>query len=443
MGAASSKELTNTLDTRYVKTADRSKVIDDAQTRFDGRYVTSTNLPNQTIFCGPDGVNCATPAATQNVRLGGKTNVTGELAAASFVTGGNITGANITATGVVSGPTFTATGDVNANNVFVKQAVRGATFTATGDVTGNNVIGTASVSGGNFAATGNVTAQNVTARAAVTGPTFTATGNVTGANLIATENVNAKNIVASGTVTAPNLYNRVDAEKMVDGKLAGAVASGTVAQLSNLDVTMKSVAVPRGGTVRLSGTSDPVHTLGHSAAFNITDQDGPFLGGWHAPPAGHFSGSLGVQGGEPAGQPLRIKHALRWNANNVQVPGDVRLRVGQWTLREDGTHLILQRDGSGEVRDQAFFRFAPDGNFLVKRHDMDWVGDRLNDLVRRVGDIEKNAVFKNRNVQLNVAGHPVSKQNDNYLRANDTDEINQGWKTDPNRGWGTWVIRDA
>lgn len=545
MGIATSKDAVNSLDSRYIKISDQSKIVSSAQTQFDNRYAKVADMPAKSLWCA-DGSTCSTPASAQQINLTNKTKVSGDLTATgnvqgatftatgdvsavgfrgtSFIGTGDVNAANVTSTGLmkgndvvatnsisttgnVQGGTFTATGDISAvgfrgtsftgtgdvnasnltasasikgmdltatNSITTTGSIQGGTFTATGDVSavgfrGTSFTGTGDVNSANVTAsatikgkdvvatnsigtTGNIVGNYITANSDVNanafkGATFTATGDITGMNVTATSTLKGKDIVATNSLTAPNVYSKTDTDNAINTKTQNLVNAGTLTNLTTSDVTAKSltsttnVAVPRGSTLRMSGMTDPVHSIGHAKAYGINDQDGPFIAGWQSTPAGQFSGSFGTVS-NVNGAPATPKFAMRWDAGarayfpsgatfNSDAVFNNGVKIGSWNLADMGGTLVFWKDGVDPAVDKAdvgMFKFDPLGNFRLMRYSPNWLADDY---------IRKNVPY-----QFAVANHSVAKQNNNYLRANDTDGVNQGWKTDADRNWGQWSIRD-
>lgn len=214
-----------------------------------------------------------------------------------------------------------------------------------------------------------------------------------------TDSLTAANVTTPNLI-ATNTYTKTEADAAIDRKLQSVVSSGTIANLATADVTVKSlttagnISTGRAGFIRMSGAGDPVHSIGHAAAFNITDQDGPFIAGWKNTPAGVYAGSVGSVG-NTGGVPTNPTHAMRWDgAGKAYFPqganvggNNVTLKIGSWNITDKGGRLVFERDGTNESgANQGHVAFGPDGNINSRRFAIEgdygsgWIGDKINNL---------------------------------------------------------------
>ena len=86
-----------------------------------------------------------------------------------------------------------------------------------------------------------------------------------------------------------------------------------------------------------------------------------------------------------------------------------KLKIGRWTIYEDGDHLAFSREHN-DGDNKPFFRMAPDGNFWISRQingrTRGWIADSLNDL-------------RGRTQKLNGDGNLTGTVFADRLRAND------------------------
>lgn len=278
--------------------------------------------------------------------------------------------ANISSAGV-SAPTFTASGSVITPQL-----------TASGTVTAGTVTATGAVNAGSVTTTGAINAGSVTTTGALSGATFTTTGDITTSSA-----VNAKDIVASGSVSAPNMYDRAGVDAAINKATQNIVSSGQAANLANLDITPKSVnaqgqvSVPRGTILRLSGPSDPVHSIGFASAYGVPKVDGPFIAGWQGPSVEPYRGALGTIGNNN-GNPTTPNVAMYWDAGaNTTFPNRLNareIRVGDWLIRQTGNGFLefvrVNPDGSlvdGAKANVPYIAFTGDGNINLRRFAKD------------------------------------------------------------------------
>jgi hypothetical protein len=116
--------------------------------------------------------------------------------------------------------------------------------------------------------------------------------------------------------------------------------------------------------LRLYDITDDHHYVGYNSTVN-----GPALVGWSG-------GKLGTtEGGD--------KTALQWDSGtNVKINGS--LRIGSWTIRDQGGHLQFVKDGT-DYKDNyndipnnsGFFAFSQDGNIWMCRDTgpKGWIGE--------------------------------------------------------------------
>lgn len=333
----------------------------------------------------------------------------------------------------INAPTFTASGSVITPQL-----------TASGDVKAGSVTASGAINAGSFTTTGAVSAGSVTASGALSAATLSASGNIT-----TTSAVNAKDIVASGSVTAPNMYDRAGVDAAITRATQNIVSSGQAANLVNLDITPKSVnsqgqvSVPRGSTVRVSGASDPVHSMGFAEAYGITNVEGPFIAGWQGPHPKPFRGALGTIGNNN-GRPTTPNVAMYWDASaNAMFPNRLNareIRIGDWLLRQSNGGFLefirVNPDGSlvdGGRANVGYIAFTGDGNINLRRFakDNDYGSGFLADQIARLPE------------QFVRYDRPFAIQSSRGDYLSNTDNFGAGFRGRPTAltNWETMVAR--